>query len=133
MARRVRAVLVAAVTLHSLLLGTALLAAPGWALGLSGWSYDGSPFFPQQAGLFLLLLGIAYGLGLFRPGLGWFLVVSKASAAVFLAAEYLAGVAPAAVLEAGLLDGLMGLLVAAALVWERRAGRAIRSERPPAA
>lgn len=117
---RIKKLIIAAIALHSLALGVLMLALPGLTLRLSGWDYDGPAFFPAQSGIFLVILGGAYVAALWRPSFVWFLVGSKAAAVVFLVIEYLIGAAPAVALLAALFDGLMGLAVAAAAIWEMR-------------
>ncbi len=110
-------IIIAAVALHSIVLGVAMLVDPVWTLELCGWKYDGDIFFPQQAGVFLVIFGGAYVVALWRRPFAWFLVASKAAAVAFLLAEYLAGAAaPATLLVAGLFDGMMGLAVAVVLM-----------------
>ncbi len=126
-ARRLQKLIIAAVALHSLILGTAVLARPAWTLQLAGWQYEGPSFFPAQSGLFLLILGGAYPAAIWRPAFAWFLVASKAAAVVFLLAEYAFGGGPAMLLPAALFDGLMGLAVPASLTWNvRRDGQGVR-------
>jgi hypothetical protein len=119
-ARRLERLVIAAVALHSLVLGTALLARPARTLQLVGWQYEGPSFFPAQSGLFLLILGGAYLAAIWHRQFAWFLVGSKAAAFVFLLAEYATGNGPVMLLPAALLDGLMGLAVAAVVTWNIR-------------
>ena len=116
--RQIKKLLICAIALHSFVLGTALLVNPKWVLGLSGWNYNGPSFFPAQSGIFLLILAGAYLAGLWYRAFAWFLVASKATAVVFLIAEYIIGAAPRLVLLAAFFDGLMGVVVAIALIWE---------------
>jgi hypothetical protein len=125
-ARRLQSLIIAAVALHSLVLGTAMLARPAQTLQLAGWQYEGPSFFPAQSGLFLLILGGAYLAAIWHHSFAWFLVASKAAAVAFLLAEYATGNGPPSLLPAALLDGLMGLAVAAVVVWNaRRSGVAL--------
>ena len=112
--RRLEQLVVGAVALHSLILGTVLLLFPARTLHLAGWDYDGPLFFPAQAGIFLIILGIAYTIGIWRRSFVWFLIGTKAVAVIFLVSQYLAGTGPALLLLAAVLDGVMGGGVAAA-------------------
>ncbi len=109
------------VAAHSLVLGAALLARPRAVLALAGWPPEGPIFFPAQAGAFLVILGLGYLAGLRLRAFAWFLVLSKAVAVAFLAAALLARLAPPVVLPAAVLDGLMGLATAGALLRSRAA------------
>ena len=61
-------VLVFAVAAHSGVLGISFLFFPLPTLRLFGWGYTGTAFWPSQAGLFLLTLGVAYAAALrLRP------------------------------------------------------------------
>ena len=96
---------------HSVALGVAMLSLPMWTLKVVGWTYSGEIFWPSQSGLFLIILGIAYGTAVsFRP-LVWLIVGSKGSALVFLLAHALWLDAPPLVYLLGACDGAMGLLV----------------------
>lgn len=111
--------LVLVVGVHSLLLGLTLLLFPRWALDFVAWPYDGQVFWPRQAGLFLVLLGMCYASALrVRPAV-WLLIGSKASAIVFLLASVAIGDAPRAALALGAVDGAMGLAVAL-VFWQLR-------------
>jgi hypothetical protein len=113
---RLDRLLIAAVGLHSLVLGTALLVHPAWILGMAGWQYDGPLFFPAQSGIFLLILGGAYLAGIRHRPFAWLLVASKAAAVTFLLVEYALGNGPVLLLPAAVFDGLMGLAVAVAVI-----------------
>ena len=109
---QLRKAVTAAVALHSACLGAAMLIAPEVTMRLTGLAYEGSLFFPRQAGVFLLLLGIVYMEAVRRPRWGWFLVFSKVVAVAFLCAEYAWEMRQDAILLAAALDGLMGATVA---------------------
>ena len=116
---RVRQIVVGAVAVHSLLLGSVMLVCPGRVLGLTGWTCEGSLFFPSQSGLFLLILGGGYAAGVWHRPFAWFIVGSKVAAVVFLVAEHLLGNAPALLLPVASVDGVMGAAVAV-VVWRER-------------
>jgi hypothetical protein len=115
--RLIEQIIIGAVAMHSLILGTFLLLWPIEFLGWIGWQYEGSIFFPSQSGVYLLILGAAYLAGIqYRP-FAWFLVASKAIAVIFLIGHYSLESSPGhMLLHAALLDGLMGLAVATVLI-----------------
>lgn len=102
---------VAAVALHSVLLGVLMLAMPLRLLALVGWSYEGSRFFPAQSGLFLLILGVVYAAAIWRRSLVPVIVMSKAMAVVFLVGETIAGQCPPIVYATAAGDATMAALV----------------------
>jgi hypothetical protein len=109
------------VAAHSVVLGLCLLSFPTWTLRLVGWEYSGEVFWPSQAGLFLIILGVAYGAAIrFRP-LVWLLIGSKACALVFLLAHVTWLGAPRLAGLLGVGDGLMGLTIAVLLAGLRTA------------
>jgi len=116
--------LVLAVAAHSVIIGVALLSFPVWALKVAGWDYTGEVFWPSQAGLFLIILGVAYGAAVRFPPLVWLLIGSKACAFVFLMAHTILLGGARALPSMGAADGLMCLSVSAALWYSRRGARA---------
>jgi hypothetical protein len=112
--------LVFAVAAHSVVAGVVLMGDPQWMLSTVGWPYEGELFWPRQAGLFLAILGLAYGAALRLPPLVWLVVGSKACAFIFLMTHAIWLDAPRPVWWLGAGDGLMGLSVAAALWYSRR-------------
>jgi len=105
-----------AVAAHSVTLGVCLLSFPGWTLRLVGWDYSGPIFWPSQAGLFLIILGVAYSAASQSRAMAWLLVGSKGSACVFLMAHALWLDAPRLAILLACVDGSMGLAVAM-LLW----------------
>lgn len=100
------------VSAHSVIAGMCMLAAPEWMLKTVGWAYSGEIFWPRQAGLFLLILGIAYGASIWYRPMIWLLIGSKTSALVFLMSQaFWLGEAPRLTVPLGLVDGAMGLSV----------------------
>ena len=99
-----------------------MLLAPGGTMRMFGWDYRGPMFYPAQTGAFLIVLGAAYGAGLWQSAFGWFLVGAKGVAVVFLVTEYFFVEVdpPGGILLAAGLDGLMGTLVGMALVRRQR-------------
>jgi hypothetical protein len=118
---------VLAVAAHSIVLGVLLLCVPVWTLNLVRWGYNGEMFWPSQAGLFLIILGIAYAATVRIPAFVWLTIGSKAGAFVFLVASPALLGAPKIAGLMGCGDGLMGLAVAAALWRARGAGRRTRA------
>jgi len=100
---------------HSLALGLCLLSFPQWTLRAVGWEYAGEVFWPSQAGLFLIILGVAYATAVRWRPLVWLLIGSKACAIVFLSAHAFWLDAPRLAGYLGLADGAMGLTTA--LLW----------------
>ena len=118
--RRITQIIIGAVGLHSLVLGTIMLLTPIPFLNWMGWSYHGPVFFPSQSGIYLLILGAAYFAGIFHRPFAWFLVTSKAIAVLFLLGHAMANTAPwPMMIQAALLDGLMGIAVTVALIADR--------------
>lgn len=124
-ARRAERVLVVLVSLHSLLVAVALLAAPRAILAFGGWSAaaDGDLFFPRQGGAFHLVLALAYLVEHFRHGGVTILVLAKTVAALFLlgSAAAAGGGVAWAIPFSGATDLAMGIVV---LLAHRRAARA---------
>jgi hypothetical protein len=109
--RLVFALVLLSVATHSIILGLTLLFDPRWALDFVGWEYTGQLFWPSQAGLFLIILGVAYAMALRLRPLVWLVIGSKACAVAFLLASTTWLQAPPISALLGLVDGLMGLAV----------------------
>ena len=124
--RTFRRIVVAIVALHSFVLGTAMLFCPTWTLRTCGWPYDGPTFFPSQSGILLLLLGISYVGAIYHLPFLVFLIVSKTCAVAFLLTQYFTNEEQGLILEAAVLDAIMGTAVVVALVLEYRARRRAR-------
>lgn len=97
---------------HSVGLGVLLLVVPAWAVQFAGWPGAEPLFFVRQAGVFHLVVATGYLLEYRRRRTVTFLVTTKLMACAFLLAS--AGWTETAwsVLFSGLVDGLMGLMVA---------------------
>lgn len=107
-----------AVAAHSIIAGMVLLSLPAWTLKMVGWGYSGEIFWPRQAGLFLLILGIAYGAAVWYRPMVWLLIGSKGSALVFLMSQaLLLEESPRLTIPLGLVDGAMGFVVLGLLWW----------------
>lgn len=126
-ARRIEITVILLITLHSLILGVAMLFQPVRTLELFGWDYQGAMFFPSQTGVFLLLFAGAYFSAIWHREFIWFIVASKSTAVVFLVSQHflLAPNAPRTVLVAAVLDGLMGASVLAIFLWQSRQKAAV--------
>ena len=110
--------LVFLISLHSLILGFAMVFRPTWTLNLFGWDYQGPMFFPTQTGIFLILFGILFILFLQQRHLIWFIIVIKGTAVIFLLSQKysLGSDAPRTILIAAVFDGLMCLSVTGILI-----------------
>jgi hypothetical protein len=121
--RLVLNLLILAIAAHSIVLGVLLLCVPVWTLNLVGWEYGGEMFWPSQAGLFLIILGIAYAAAVRVRAFAWLAVGSKASAFAFLVVSPAVLGAPTIAALMGCGDGLMGFALAAVLWRVRSAER----------
>lgn len=109
------------VAAHSIIAGLCMLGFPTWVLRTVGWSYSGEIFWPRQAGLFLLILGMAYGAAIWYRPMVWLLIGSKMSALIFLMTQALwLGEGPRLTVPLGLIDGTMGLTVFCLLMLVKR-------------
>jgi hypothetical protein len=72
---------------HSCLVGIPLIAAPVAVLRTAGFPEPIHPYFPSMAGVFLVILGICYLRAVTEPALVFVILVSKASAVVFLVVQ----------------------------------------------
>jgi hypothetical protein len=118
--RRLEVILISLISLHSLILGTAMLFQPAFTLQLFGWNYEGTLFFPAQTGIFLDLFGGLFLAAIWHRKLIWFIIITKSSAVLFLISQYflLSPDAPFTVIVAAVLDGLMGASIAAIYIWQ---------------
>src|SRR5512143_2402287 len=106
---------------HSVFAGICMLGFPGWMLKLVGWGYSGEIFWPRQAGLFLLILGVAYGAAVWYRPMVWLLIGSKGSALVFLLSQaWWLGEGPRLTVPLAIIDGTMGLTVFVLLMLAKR-------------
>ena len=106
---------------HSLILGTALLFAPGKMLAFVQWPVVGDLFFVSQAGIFLIILGFAYLAALWHKVLVWLIVGSKLGAVLFLFGQSFFVEARCHLILSGIGDACLGLLVLVAVMVESRA------------
>jgi hypothetical protein len=104
--------LVTLVALHSFSVGAMLFLVPQWTMGFAGWEHIDPVFFGRQAGIFHIVLAVAYVLEYQRYRGVSILITAKLIAVVFLAGATIVDPLPWAVWTSGLLDGLM-----AAVVW----------------
>ena len=103
---------------HSLILGTALLFAPGEVLAFAQWPVIGDLFFVSQAGIFLVVLGFAYLAALWHRVLVWLIIGSKLGAVLFLFGQSFFVEAQFHLILAGIGDVCLGLLVLVAVMVE---------------
>ncbi len=76
--------LILLIATHSLILGCLMLFVPNSMLPACGFEQQRPPFFPAQTGLFLMILSGCYFASLRMPQFILVLLISKASAVVFL-------------------------------------------------
>lgn len=107
--------MIAFIGAYSCLLGVALLIAPRAFLRLTGFPEPNAIFFPSQAGIFLLVLGICYLLALAEPALVTVILISKGAAVIFLVVHAAVLGAPPIVWAAAAGDGAMLAALLAAL------------------
>jgi hypothetical protein len=108
-------VAVVLISIHSFLLGVAMLLFPRSFPGLFGFVSNGGPFWQSQSGVFLIVLAIAYFLAYKELDksrlLVIYLVTSKTFAVAFLLTQFIFFHAPYAIILAAIGDGFMGALV----------------------
>jgi uncharacterized membrane protein len=104
------------VGVHSVVLGLITYLFTDRFLRRMGFNLSSHRFYPRQTGAFLVVLGTGYLLAARDPaanrGLVHLTVLSKAVAVLFLFSEFLVRKAPRSILIAGVMDGLMGAVVA---------------------
>ena len=103
---------------HSLILGTALLFAPGEVLAFVQWPVVAELFFVSQAGIFLVILGFAYLAALWHRVLVWLIIGSKLGAVLFLFGQSFFVEARFHLILGGIGDAGLGLLVLVAVMVE---------------
>lgn len=101
------------IALHSCLLGLSLMFFPRLMMQVLGLDMRLPIFFPSQAGVFLLLLGLCYLNALRDRSYFKILLVSKTAAVTFLSVHIFFLAAPAIITLAFVID----LAMLAALVW----------------
>ena len=111
---------IVAIALHSIIVGIILLTCPLQLFNLVGWEYAENTFFPNQAGVFHLILGAVYLTAVRQRSLAWLLVGAKTTAFVFLMTEYALGNGPLVLIPIAVTDGLMGVAVAVLLMRDGR-------------
>ena len=108
------------IALHSVVVGVMLLFLPAWSAAFGGWGEASPLFFARQAGVFHFVVAFAYVYEYLRHRGVTILVVTKATAFVFLVTAALLGEPAWSVAFSGVADGGMGLVV---LLVHRRATR----------
>lgn len=117
--------LVFLIALHSVSVGVMFLLLPQWTLRFAGWPGIEPVFFAYQAGIFHVVLAVAYLMEYARYRGVSILITAKIVAFVFLITATIIDPIPWAVWTSGILDGLMAVLV----WWVHRtvAGEKVRS------
>ncbi len=103
--------LILLVALHSFIIGVVFLVAPNWSVNFGGWDEVRPAFFIRQAGIFHLVLVVAYLIEYFRYRGVLVLVAAKSIAMAFLLLAALLDDVPWAVGLCGLGDGAMAVTV----------------------
>lgn len=103
--------LVSLVALHSCIVGTMFISAPDWTMKFAGWQSISPAFFAYQAGIFHIVLAVAYLLEYHRYRGVSILMSAKTIAFVFLITATIIDPIPWAVWTSGILDGLMAVAV----------------------
>ena len=121
------------VALHSTAVACGLILLPPEHMQRFGYSLYQERFFAAQAGVFHLVLVVAYSLAAARPqrytGLVLLAIIAKFIATVFLLTYYAFVDAIWVVLFSGAADFVMGLLILWAFVAWRRSASAARCSR----
>ena len=103
--------LVRLIALHSIMVGCMFLFAPAWTMKFAGWQSISPVFFAYQAGIFHVVLAVAYLLEYQRYRGVSILVTAKVIAFIFLITATIIDPIPWAVWTSGIIDGLMALAV----------------------
>jgi hypothetical protein len=103
--------LVSLIALHSTIVGAMFLMAPDWTMKFAGWQGIEPIFFAYQAGIFHIVLAIAYLLEYHQYRGVSILVSAKIIAFIFLIAATIIDPIPWAVWTSGVLDGVMAVVV----------------------
>ncbi|TFG38040.1 MAG: hypothetical protein E4H44_04445 [Candidatus Aminicenantes bacterium] len=103
--------LVFLIALHSVSVGVMFLLLPQWTLRFAGWPGIEPVFFAYQAGIFHVVLAVAYLMEYARYRGVSILITAKIIAFVFLITATIIDPIPWAVWTSGILDGLMALAV----------------------
>jgi len=113
--QRALKLIIVLISIHSFLLGIAMLFSPRVFTEFFGVASKGQFFWQSQSGIFLFILAIAYYLAYREIDrsriLVNFLVLSKALAAVFLLTHWIFFNAPDSIALAAAGDGIMGTSV----------------------
>jgi len=82
--KRLEAIGVFLIALHSLLIGLMLIFATEWVLDFAGWAHVDHLFFPRQSGAFHIILASGYYMEYRTQGTIRLILLAKATAVVFL-------------------------------------------------
>ena len=102
--------LITLISLHSIIVGAMFMLAPQWTMRFAGWQGIEPVFFAYQAGVFHIVLAIAYAIEQQRYRGVSILVTAKTIAFVFLMSATVIDPLPWAVWSSGIIDGLMALV-----------------------
>jgi len=103
--------LISLIALHSIIVGCMFLMAPDWTMTFAGWQSINPAFFAYQAGIFHVVLAVAYILEYRRYRGVSIVITAKSIAFVFLITATIIDPIPWAVWTSGILDGAMALIV----------------------
>ena len=82
--KRLEALGVFLISLHSLIIGLMLIFASQWVLNFAGWAHVDHLFFPRQSGAFHIILALGYFWEYRSHGTIRLLLLAKATAVIFL-------------------------------------------------
>jgi hypothetical protein len=103
--------LVSLIALHSTIVGAMFLMAPDWTMEFAGWQSIEPIFFAYQAGIFHVVLAVAYLIEYHRYRGVSIIITAKSIALVFLITATIIDPIPWAVWTSGILDGIMALVM----------------------
>lgn len=103
------------IALHSFFVGVGLLTMPSKIIEFLGFNSGGDRFFPDQGGMFHIIMAIAYSLPAIKiskfESLVIFSIIVKFSATIFLSFYYFFASSILIVLLSGITDWLMGVAI----------------------
>ncbi len=107
------------IALHSCIVGISLITQPAFLMNLAVFGADCESFFPAQGGVFHIAMGICYIMAALKPNkrkcMITFSIIVKFVATFFLLTYYFTIDSKLIVLLSGIGDGIMGLMIFAAL------------------
>lgn len=111
MTENLERLLISLIALHSAMVGVMFLLVPLWTMRFAGWAGIDPLFFAYQAGVFHVVLAVAYLIEWHKYRGVSILITAKIVAFVFLITATLIDPIPWAVWTSGILDGLMAVAV----------------------